>query len=126
MIKGDGSKSGVDRPLRLRLFGFSQGAAAAAMLSADVEAPRPKFAIFVSGFVPRDTASAARLLEGVADVPSLHVFGIKDELVVPSRSRALAELFHDATILEHEGGHTTPSSAIVREQVSRFLDSLED
>jgi hypothetical protein len=100
------------------ILGFSQGAAAAAMLSAEV---KPKFAIFVSGFVPRDGGAAASLLAGVSDVPSLHVFGSADELVVPERSRALSELFEGASTLEHPGGHMTPSGAAVRAQFNEFL-----
>jgi hypothetical protein len=104
------------------ILGFSQGAAAAAMLSAEL---KPKFAIFVSGFVPRDHEAAASLLVGVSDVPSLHVFGNTDELVVPERSRALSELFEGSTTLEHPGGHHTPSGAAVRESVREFLRANE-
>lgn len=102
------------------IIGFSQGAAAAAMLAAEL---RPRFAIFVSGFVPRDADAASSLLEGVKGVPSLHVYGSADELVVPERSRALSELFADATILEHPGGHMTPSGAPIRAQVKEFLSA---
>ena len=49
------------------ILGFSQGAGAAAMLSAEL---KPSFAIFVSGFVPRDEAAAASLLAGVRGVRS--------------------------------------------------------
>merc|ERR1711924_245425 len=41
------------------IFGFSQGAAAAAMLCAEM---RPSFGVFVAGFVPNDEAAAAALL----------------------------------------------------------------
>ena len=57
------------------------------MLAAEL---RPRFAVFVSGFVPRDVDAAATLLAGVDEgVPSLHIFGASDELVVPERSKAL-------------------------------------
>ena len=107
------------------ILGFSQGAAAAAMLCANVEHPRPKFAMIVSGFVPRDEKAAERLLAGVKDVPSLHVFGQTDQLVVPERSRALTTLFADATVVAHDGGHMIPSGAAVRRHVVSFLGSLE-
>lgn len=103
------------------VIGFSQGAAAAAMLCAEW---KPMFGMFVSGFVPRDRHAAAALLAGVRDVPTLHVFGESDELVTPERSRALADLFDGASIIVHEGGHMIPSSAHVRTQVFSFLDSV--
>ena len=95
------------------IVGFSQGAAAAAMLCADLcsdpAARKPKFAIIVAGFVPRDQNAAASLLAGVAGVPTLHVWGKQDDLVIPERSKALSDLFTDAVTCEHEGGHTTPT-----------------
>ena len=105
-------------PARVAIVGFSQGAGAAAMLSAEL---KPSFAIFVSGFVPRDEAAAASLLAGVDGVRSLHIIGAADTLVEPARSRALAELFDGAEIVEHEGGHHTPSNAAVRARMVDFL-----
>jgi pimeloyl-ACP methyl ester carboxylesterase len=106
------------------VLGFSQGAAAAAMLCAEMTDPKPKFALLVSGFVPRDRAAAAALLAGVDAVPTLHVVGRADALVAPERSRALAALFDGATLVEHEGGHTTPSSPDVRKEVAGFLERV--
>ena len=109
------------------VMGFSQGAAAAAMLCAELaDRPelRPKFAVFISGFVPRDETAGAALLAGVSNVPSLHIIGVKDELVVAERSRALATLFADAVVIEHPGGHMIPSGAAVRSQVIAFLDEV--
>lgn len=103
------------------ILGFSQGAAAAAMLCAEL---RPRFGVFVSGFVPNDACAAASLLAGVdASVPTLHVLGAGDELVTPERSRALADLFEDARLVTHEGGHMIPSGAAVRAEVASFVES---
>ena len=104
------------------ILGFSQGAAAAAMLRAE---RRPKFAILVSGFVPRDTDAAQALLQGVEGIPTLHFLGLNDTLVVPSRSNALADLFEDATVVEHAGGHCLPSGLDVRPRVVEFLRGIE-
>ena len=93
------------------------------MLCAAMEEPRPKFAVIVSGFVPRDHEAAAALIAGVQGVPSLHVFGQTDGLVVPDRSRALAALFADATVVVHDGGHMIPSGAAVRRHVVSFLET---
>jgi len=45
------------------------------------------------------------------ELPSLHVTGSKDSLVTTEESRALAELFAEADVLEHGGGHEVPSKA---------------
>ena len=105
------------------VLGFSQGAAAAAMLCADLCASpqRPQFGIFVSGFVPRDQLAAEALLVGVSGLPSLHVCGAADELVVSGRSLALAALFTDATVVEHPGGHCLPSGSTVRKEVATWV-----
>ena len=91
------------------------------MLSAEL---RPSFAIYVSGFVPRDEIAGAALLEGVENMQTLHVIGQADELVVPERSRALAALFADATVVEHVGGHMLPSGSAVRPAVAAFVEEV--
>ena len=100
------------------VLGFSQGAAAAAMICAEM---RPSFGIFVSGFVPRDHEAAALLLAG-SGMPTLHIIGQSDTLVVPERSHALAALFDRAVVVEHQGGHMVPSGAEVRARVTHFLE----
>ena len=105
------------------VMGFSQGAGAAAMLCAE---RRPRFGIFVAGFVPRDEAAAAMLIAGVDGVPTLHVTGSADTLIVPARSRALASLFSDAQLVEHGGGHHIPSGPAVRSHVVDFVDRVLD
>ena len=105
------------------ILGFSQGAAVAAMLCAEV---RPRFAVLVAGFVPRDPEAAGALLAGVEGVPSLHVIGRSDAIVETERSRALAALFAGADVVEHDGGHMLPSDAGVRRRVAAFLGGLDD
>ena len=82
------------------IFGFSQGAALAALMvglrSTDdhltVERPlRFDFAIMVSGFPSHDTDLASLYERHDAyDLPSLHVFGRSDAIVPTEKSRALA------------------------------------
>ena len=103
------------------ILGFSQGAGAAAMLAAELE---PRFAILISGFVPRDASAGAKLFAGVpASCPSLHVFGLEDTLVLPERSRALVGCFANAAVISHTGGHHIPSGLPVRQQVVEFLET---
>lgn len=104
------------------VLGFSQGAAVAGMLAAEF---RPRFAILISGFVPKDEEVAAGLLAGVEGVPSLHVIGLADTIMLPERSRALAACFAGATVAEHEGGHMIPSKAVKADLVA-FLDGLTE
>jgi len=104
------------------VLGFSQGAGAAAILCAEM---RPSFGIFVSGFVPRDQEAARALLAGVdGAVHSLHIIGLEDKLVVAERSRALADCFAGARVVEHQGGHYIPSNAEMRAEVAGFLKDV--
>lgn len=43
------------------------------------------------------------------------------KVVVPSMSEELAELFSDATILRHEGGHFVPATAALGVTYTSFL-----
>ena len=95
------------------------------MLCADLER-KPRFAILVSGFVPGEQGrqAAANLLDGVSSVPSLHVIGAADTIVMPERSHALSALFSGASVHEHQKGHMVPSNAEARSALSSFLDGL--
>jgi predicted esterase len=103
------------------VLGFSQGAAVAALLISRGVVPF-KFAILVSGFVPRDPHTTLR---EKCDVPTLHVLGQTDEILPPQNSRRLIDYFVNPMVIEHEGGHyvpTTPETvAAYKELVSRFV-----
>lgn len=112
------------------LLGFSQGATLGALLClAPSSPPLPplRFAVLVSGFMPRDPALEP--LVGTADgppplrvpLPSLHVMGEHDELVAAASSRRLSDCFAGATIHSHEGGHLVPSSADFRALLKDFV-----
>ena len=112
------------------LLGFSQGATLGALLClAPSSPPLPplRFAVLVSGFMPRDPALEP--LVGTADgppplrvpLPSLHVMGEHDQLVAAASSRRLSDCFAGATIHSHEGGHLVPSSADFRALLKDFV-----
>ena len=112
------------------LLGFSQGATLGALLClAPSSPPLPplRFAVLVSGFMPRDPALEP--LFGTADgppplrvpLPSLHVMGEHDELVATASSRRLSDCFAGATIHSHAGGHLVPSSADFRALLKDFV-----
>jgi predicted esterase len=116
------------------VFGFSQGAAVAALLvalSVDTAAqprfelaPMP-FAILTGGFVSRDPRHATMLeVTGRIDVPSFHTIGRADSVVSAHASHALASRFRAPTITEHDGGHVVASTPDVRNAALDFLRKM--
>ncbi|KAI6115993.1 serine hydrolase FSH [Pisolithus sp. B1] len=107
------------------VFGFSQGAAMAALLAAllekphvyepflvDGKAPHPRFqfCVAVSGFRVSDPISD-RILEDSYETPTLHVIGKTDVIVVEERSKGLLKVSANARVEVHDGGHFVPSQA---------------
>jgi len=103
------------------VLGFSQGAAAAALLLA-AEPASFRCAILVSGFVAMDPA-LADALEGAGKLPHsvLSVSGQADALVAPERVARLAACFERSQLFEHAGGHGVPSSRAFRDTARSFL-----
>lgn len=117
------------------VFGFSQGAAMAALLAAllekphsyppfliDGEAPHPpfKFCVAVSGFKAPGSLSAETFGTSYY-TPTLHVLGRNDVIVVEERSKSLLDLSHNKRLEEHDGGHFVPSKANWREFFRNYL-----
>ena len=124
------------------VFGFSQGAALAALLVGlrsrhdPVEGAGPAgksqnlplafdFAIMVGGFVSADP-DLAILYGGKSnyDLPSVHIIGGSDTIVQPSASRELASKFNNPLILEHGGGHVISAAPAIRQGVRAFLEGI--
>lgn len=108
------------------IFGFSQGAALAGMLSAvreDEPAALPfDLAIMVGGF-PSTLPQHAHLSRRKLGVPSLHVTGRSDGIVPMRDSLLLAERFADPVIIEHPGGHVIPGDPAITARIADFLAS---
>ncbi len=108
------------------IFGFSQGAALAGLLSAVQESSsalpqfRFDFAVMVSGFTS-DRPQHTELLQHKLTTPSLHVIGRSDLIVPRKDSLRLAGRFANALIIEHPGGHIVPGHRAVAEPITRFL-----
>jgi serine hydrolase FSH1 len=113
------------------VFGFSQGAALAALLvglratGASSSAEHPlhfSCALLVSGFTSNDPAHAP-LYQSRASfaLPSLHLIGRADRIVPPPVSLALAAHFDRPKVVEHDGGHVIASTPEVRKTVANFL-----
>ena len=108
------------------VFGFSQGAALAGLLTAVQESgdapPRFRFgfAVMVGGFTS-DQPKHAELFRHKLTTPSVHVTGRRDVIVPRKDSLRLADRFADPLVLEHPGGHTVPGHDAVAEPIARFL-----
>ncbi|TFK49246.1 FSH1-domain-containing protein [Heliocybe sulcata] len=104
------------------IFGFSQGAAMAAIVSAllekpevhppflvDGKAPHPplSFCVAVSGFRPTGALCAA-LFTPSYSTPTLHILGKGDIIVVEERSQGLINVSSNKRVLVHDGGHFVP------------------
>lgn len=115
------------------ILGFSQGAAATALLMACLakadlgDTPPPKFAIMIAGFLPKDPSFAALVLEARPAIPSLFVYGTADALVPPDRSKQLIEAFDPAhtVVYEHGGAHLVPTcSGAFKQALVTFIDNM--
>lgn len=111
------------------ILGFSQGAAAASLLVAHLQATDSPLlahlhtAVLVSGFVPHDPRYAAVLHQHPPRVRSLHVMGENDALVPRGRGEQLVGAFSEAEVYVHEGGHMVPTcSGRWKEQLVAFVD----
>jgi fermentation-respiration switch protein FrsA (DUF1100 family) len=115
------------------VFGFSQGAALAALLvgmRAPAGAADPRqalafdFAMMVGGFVSNDPTHAQLYDPEGFDLPSLHVFGRSDGIVPSSLSQTLASRFKNPRVVEHAGGHVIASDPQTSRQVGAFLEAM--
>ncbi len=108
------------------LFGFSQGAALAGLLSAlreSRDAPSGldfEFAVMVGGFTSF-LPQHADLFPRKLTLPSIHVIGRSDAVVPRPDSLQLAARFTDPLILEHGGGHVIPCEPAIAVPIARFL-----
>ncbi|ORX57405.1 hypothetical protein DM01DRAFT_1334031 [Hesseltinella vesiculosa] len=122
------------------VFGFSQGAALASMLTAmmddrslapeyipeDFAHPTFRFAMVSASFIAENKPLARRLFLGDKSIstPSLHMIGEKDTLIVPERMEKLAGAFDQPQLLVHAGGHVVPSNAPSRNTIMEFVSSF--
>ncbi|BDA48958.1 Esterase OVCA2 [Coccomyxa sp. Obi] len=113
------------------ILGFSQGATAAALFLAGLRngslPSAPRFAVLVSGFLPRDPSYADILRHGHVSTPTLFIHGSADELVPLERAHELQETFAEGAtaLLEHPGAHFVPTcTGAVKQQIVQFLDKF--
>jgi len=118
------------------VFGFSQGAALAALL-VGLRAPDGKpgtnkplvfqFAIMAGAF-PTNDPVLADLYEAKAsyDLPSAHIIGRSDFIVPGDYSHRVSRLFTQPLVLEHDAGHVVAATQDIRNQMAGFLKQQID
>ncbi|PCH36568.1 hypothetical protein WOLCODRAFT_92057 [Wolfiporia cocos MD-104 SS10] len=117
------------------VFGFSQGAAMAAILAAllekpevhppflvDGKPPHPplQFCIAAAGFRPRSPL-CDKIFASTYTTPTLHVLGRTDVIVVEERSKTLLDVSGNKRVEYHDGGHFVPSKAPWRNFLRSYL-----
>ncbi|HXA47226.1 MAG TPA: hypothetical protein VNW52_06330, partial [Burkholderiaceae bacterium] len=114
------------------VFGFSQGAALAALL-VGLRSPDGKptareplifnFAIMVGAFLANDPALASLYDDKTCyDLPSVHIIGQSDFIVPSDYSYDVSRQFKNPLLLEHSGGHVIAGTTEIRKQVATFLE----
>ncbi|XP_059440033.1 rhodanese-like domain-containing protein 6 isoform X2 [Corylus avellana] len=108
------------------ILGFSQGAAMAALVSAQLERLKGemdfRFVILCSGFALKLSEFEHQSI----NCPSLHIFGSdhgEDRQIANQASRDLASLFDDGCcgIIEHDSGHIIPTRSPYIDEIKNFL-----
>ncbi|CAI5746957.1 unnamed protein product [Peronospora destructor] len=109
------------------IFGFSQGGTMASLILhrqvSVLEFPFAfRFAFFVSAGACNDRKYVISMK---VDLPSLHVIGETDAVVESKSSLALKDLFIDAKVLMHPGGHYIPTNKEVKDAFRTFFKELQ-
>lgn len=108
------------------VLGFSNGAAAAAMLLAEIarnarDAPQLSFALLSAGYLPAALAPSPSKEAPVLAIPSLHLVGIADDQVTPAQAAELQQIFEAPALLVHEQGHVVPQRARDSDTIAQWI-----
>ncbi|KAF6213346.1 hypothetical protein GE061_011065 [Apolygus lucorum] len=107
------------------ILGFSQGAALLGLLSSfiatkQIDAPDIKFVILVAGY----KFMLHENLYSDVDIPSLHVIGDSDSVILKERSEVLMKHFTNVELFSHSGGHYVPASKEFRSRYDEFFEKF--
>lgn len=106
------------------ILGFSQGAAAVAILcglrNINEFSHHFDFVILAAGFLSR-AEDHYHLFKCHFNIPSMHIIGVKDECITKDLSDKLAELFEKPHVVYHEGGHYFPVKGLAAIEYRPFL-----
>ncbi|KAG7450782.1 FSH1-domain-containing protein [Guyanagaster necrorhizus] len=117
------------------VFGFSQGAAVAALLCALLENPESYPPFLIDGKSPHPplkfcvAVAGLRIMDPLADVlfnpaystPTLHIIGKNDVIVTANRTQELIDVSSNKRIEEHDGGHFVPSKTPWRKFLAAYI-----
>ncbi|CAH0514703.1 unnamed protein product [Peronospora belbahrii] len=82
-----------------------------------------RFAFFISAGACDDPKYASDVR---VDLPSLHVIGETDAVVENDKSLALKDLFIEAKVLMHAGGHYIPTNKEPKDMFRAFFKELDE
>lgn len=114
---------------------FSQGAAFAALLLAQLAADDPiwvglKWIVLASHFeVQHYSLVEGCMLSSPKMCPTLHIAGLNDTYVPSNLTREIFDKYFKqgpATFLEHDGKHHLPSKGLYREPLSRWFQAISN
>ncbi|KAG5671879.1 hypothetical protein PVAND_002049 [Polypedilum vanderplanki] len=112
------------------LVGFSQGASFVSLLCSMSERNltliKPRFAVMVAGFKSASLVHK-NYYENKISIPSLHVYGMNDDIIDKEMSKALADCFVNPIVVTHPGGHFFPATAANEKEhyINFFKDQLQ-
>lgn len=108
------------------IFGFSQGGTMASLiLQRQVAALESPFSFRFSIFVSAGAIDDPKYMSDVkVNMPSLHIIGETDTVVLKERSLALKDLFVDSKVLMHSGGHYIPTHKEVKDAYRAFFNEI--
>uniref|UniRef100_T1IAF4 FSH1 domain-containing protein n=1 Tax=Rhodnius prolixus TaxID=13249 RepID=T1IAF4_RHOPR len=110
------------------LLGFSQGAAFAGILALLLEknefAADFKFVILVAGFKSL-CKPHLKYYDLKVNLPSLHIIGDTDNVIVKERSEELMTYFENPLLIRHPGGHYVPGGKELKDQYINFFKQQE-
>lgn len=87
---------------------------------------RPEFAILSSGFLSGSLVHKSAYEESII-IPTLHIYGLSDEIIPKEMSQELANHFKNVEILEHNGGHYFPATSQQKQTyINFFQDRLQE
>ncbi|XP_017845239.1 esterase GA18864 [Drosophila busckii] len=112
------------------LLGFSQGACFVGLICGlakkKLTSIRPEFAVLTSGFISGSLVHMSAYEERIT-IPTLHVYGLTDEIIPKDMSESLAANFKNVEVLEHNGGHYFPATAAQKQAyINFFQDRLQE
>lgn len=86
---------------------------------------KPRFAMLAAGF--RSGSLVHRgCYENKISIPSLHVYGLNDEIIPKTYSENLRDAFEAPQFITHEGGHYFPATVNEKQTyINFFQDQLQ-